>query len=141
MYESESESPLSCLTLGHHVLYSPWNSPGKNTGMGTLSLLQGIFPTQGSNLGLLHCRRILYLLSQQGANFKCSLSKNETRPGASVLQLLLVLLAKCCPIFHPLSQGGFSLCFFSPSLSTQQLFRRLFHRRGPASNVEGLFCC
>ena len=47
-------------SLRHHGLYSPWNSPGQKTGMGSLSLLQGIFPTQGSNLGLLRCRRILY---------------------------------------------------------------------------------
>ena len=39
-------------------LYSPWNSPGQNTGVGSLSLLQGLFPTQGSNPGLPHCRRI-----------------------------------------------------------------------------------
>ena len=38
----------------------PWNSLGKNTGMGSHSLLQGIFPTQGSNLGLPHCRQILH---------------------------------------------------------------------------------
>ena len=48
-----------------HGLYSPWNSPGQNTGVGSLSLLQGIFPTQGSNLGLPHCRRILYQLSHK----------------------------------------------------------------------------
>ena len=46
-------------------LYSPWNSPGQNTGVGNLSLLQGIFPTQGSNPGLPHCRWILYQLSYQ----------------------------------------------------------------------------
>ena len=43
-------------------LYSPWNSPGHNTGVGSLSLLQGIFPTQESNWGLLHCKQILYQL-------------------------------------------------------------------------------
>ena len=48
-------------------LYSPWNSPGQNTGVGSLSLLQGIFPTQGSNPGLLYCRQILYQLSYQGS--------------------------------------------------------------------------
>ena len=48
------------------TIYSPWNSPGQNTGVGGLSLLQGIFSTQGSNPGLLHCRRILYQLSYQG---------------------------------------------------------------------------
>ena len=50
-------------SLRPHGLYSPWNSPGQNTGVGSLSLLQGIFPTQASNLGLLHCRQILYQLS------------------------------------------------------------------------------
>ena len=44
-------------------LYSPWNSPGQNIGVGSHSLLQGIFPTQGSNPGLLHCGQILYQLS------------------------------------------------------------------------------
>ena len=42
-----------------HELYSPWNSLGQNTGVGSLSLFQGIFPTQGSNPGLARCRRIL----------------------------------------------------------------------------------
>ena len=63
---SESRSAVSN-SLRHHGLYSPWNSPGQNTGVGSLSLLQGIFPTQGSNLGLLHCRRILYQLSYWGS--------------------------------------------------------------------------
>ena len=46
-------------------LYNPWNSPGENTGVGSLSLLQGIFPAQGSNPGLPHCRWILYQLSHR----------------------------------------------------------------------------
>ena len=59
----ESESRLAVSDyLRPHGLYSPWNSPGQNTGVGSLSLLQGIFPTQGSNLGLLHRRRIRYQL-------------------------------------------------------------------------------
>ena len=48
-------------------LYSPWSSPGQNTGGGSLSLLQGVFPTQGLNPGLLHCRQILYQLSHKGS--------------------------------------------------------------------------
>ena len=52
-----------------HRLYSPWNSPGQNTAVGSLSLLQGIFPTQESNQGLLHCRWILYQLSYQGSPY------------------------------------------------------------------------
>ena len=45
------------------ALYSPWSSPGLNTGVGSLSLLQEIFPTQESNWCHLHCRRILYQLN------------------------------------------------------------------------------
>ena len=48
-------------------LYSPWNSPGQNIGVGSLSLFHGIFPTQGSNPSLPHCRRLLYQLSYQGS--------------------------------------------------------------------------
>ena len=54
------------------LLVTPWtiqNSPSQNTGVGSLSLLQGIFPTQGSNPGLLYCRRILYQLSYQGSQY------------------------------------------------------------------------
>ena len=58
----------SCSGVSNSVtpwtVYTPWNSPGQNTGMGSLSLLQGIFPTQGSNPGFPHCRWILYPLSQ-----------------------------------------------------------------------------
>ena len=45
----------------------PWESPGKNTGVGCHSLLQRVFPTQGLNPGLLHCRQILYHLNHQGS--------------------------------------------------------------------------
>ena len=62
--ESESHSVVSN-SLQPHGLYGPWNFPGQNTGVGSLSLLQGIFPTRESNLGLLHCRQILYQLSYQ----------------------------------------------------------------------------
>ena len=55
-------------SLWPHVLYRLWNSPGQNTGVGSLFLLQGIFPTQGSNSGLLHCRQILYQLSHKGSS-------------------------------------------------------------------------
>ena len=48
-------------------IYSPWNSPDQNTGIGNLSLLQWIFPTQESNWHLLHCRQIIYQLSYQGS--------------------------------------------------------------------------
>ena len=54
-------------SLRPHGLYSSWNSLGQNIGVGSPSLLQGIFPTQGSNPGLPHCRRILYQLSHKGS--------------------------------------------------------------------------
>ena len=46
---------------------SPWNSPGQNTGVGSLSLVQGMFPTLGSDPGLPHCRQIPYQLSHEGS--------------------------------------------------------------------------
>ena len=64
--ESESGSVVSD-SLWPQGPYSPWNSPGQNTGVGSISLLQGIFPTQESNPGLLHCRWILYQLSHKGS--------------------------------------------------------------------------
>ena len=65
---------LSCSVMSNSAtprtvarLLCPWNSPGQNTGVSSLSLLQGIFQTQGLNPGLLHCRWILYCLSHQGS--------------------------------------------------------------------------
>ena len=55
-----SKSLLSCVQL--------WDSPGQNTGVGSLSLLQGIFPTQELNWESNHCRPILYQLSYQGSS-------------------------------------------------------------------------
>ena len=63
--ESESRSVLSD-SLPPHGLCSPWNSLSQNTGWYSLSLLQGIFPTQGSNPSLPHCRWILYKLRHKG---------------------------------------------------------------------------
>ena len=55
--------PMDCSLLLH-----PWDFPGKSTGVGCHFLLQGIFPTQGSNPGLLHCRQTLHRLSHQGSS-------------------------------------------------------------------------
>ena len=62
---SEVKVTQSCPTLATHGLYGPWNSPGQNTGVGSHSLLQGIFSTKGSKPGLLHCRQTLYQLSHE----------------------------------------------------------------------------
>ena len=67
-----SKVAQSCPTLRPHGpwptwLLRPWDFPGKNTGVGCHFLLQGIFPTQGLNPGLPHCRQTLYPLSHQGS--------------------------------------------------------------------------
>ena len=67
-------NPMDCSPLR---LLCPWDSPGKNTGVGCHFLLQGIFPTQGSNLGLLHCRQTLYPLSHQGSPPKVTVLVDE----------------------------------------------------------------
>jgi len=70
-------------------LLCPWSSPGKNTGVGCHSLLQGIFLTQGSNLSLLHCRQILHHLSHQGrAPFLGAYYRPRTTVGIRNLEML-----------------------------------------------------
>ena len=80
-----AESLQSCPTLCNPMdcsppvrLLCPWDSPGKNTGVGGHSLLQGIFLTQGSNPGLLHCRQILDHLSHQGRQVNLEYSKKPS---------------------------------------------------------------
>ena len=99
--DSESRSVVSD-SLRPHGLYSPWNSPGQNTGVGSLCLLQGIFPTQGSNLGLPHCRQILYQLSHKAS---CPQGNSP----------VTVIIAHCIHSFipeliHTLIQKIFSEC-------------------------------
>ena len=90
-----SENPLVMSnSLWPHGLYSPWNSPGQNSRMGSLSLLQEILPTQGSNPGLPHCRQILYQLSHKGSPrilewvaypFSCRSSRPRNQTGVSCI--------------------------------------------------------
>ena len=87
--ESSKSKLLSRAQLCDSVpLYSPWNSPGQNARVGSLSILQGIFPTQGSNPGLSHCRRILNQLSYQGSPSQ----KKETPIFSSFVNLKTYLL-------------------------------------------------
>ena len=97
----------SCLTLCNPMAYSPWNSLGQNTGVGSLFLLQGIFPTQASNPGLLHCKRILYQLSHQGSPWGHQVSyKCFPLGGKTTVNLSRRLLLKVRDFF-------FCLCYFS----------------------------
>ena len=100
-------------------LLCPWDFPGKNTGVCCHFLFQGIFQTQGSNLGLPHCRWILYYLSLQGspARFLCpwnSLGKNSGEGDHSLLQGILTTqesnlsLPHCRQIFLPTEPPGTS---------------------------------
>ena len=95
-------------SLRPHGLYSPWNSPGQNTGVGSSSLLQGTFPTQGLNPGVSHCWQILNQMSHQGSSrilecvaypFSRGSSDPRIEPGFSALQtdsLPTELLGKLC---------------------------------------------
>ena len=105
-FESESESHLVASdSLQPHGLYSPCDSPGQNTGVGSLSLLWGIFPTQGWNPHLWHCRQILYQLSHQGP-------KNTGVDSLSLLQQMFLTqesnrgLLHCRWILYQLSYQG-----------------------------------
>ena len=85
---SESQLVMSD-SLRPHGLYSPWNSPGQNTRVGSLSLLQRIFLTQESNQDLLRGRQILYQLSYQGSlvrlySISLSILFNPRRPSLFV---------------------------------------------------------
>ena len=77
--ESESRSVVSD-SLWPHGLYSPWDSPGQNTGVGSLSLLQHIFLNHESKRGLLHCGQILYQLSYEGSPRKSSVMSDSLWP-------------------------------------------------------------
>ena len=87
----------------------PWNSPDQKTGMGSLSLLQGIFPTHVLNPGLLHCRQILYQLSHQRS------------PYILTLDLYQIYYTE---IFLPFCRLSF--CFFDSVPFLKRLFINLF---------------
>ena len=114
--ESESHSAVSD-SLGSHGLYSPWNSPAQNTGVGSLSLLQGIFPTKGSNPGLLHCW--VQELSHKRRPTDRYVAEYFSNIKISTRLHLLIVLFKSCVSF---------LIFFSWSV-VYQLFKswKVFH--------------
>ena len=93
-------------SLQSRGLYSPWNSLDQNTGVGSLLLLQEIFPTQGWNSGLTQCRQILYPLSHKGK------SKNTGVGSSSLLQWIFLTqklnqgLLHCRWILYQLNYQG-----------------------------------
>ena len=128
-----------CLTLRPLGLYSPWNSPGQNTGVGNRSLLQGICPTQGSNSGLPHCKRILYRLSHQpNAKDHIAIPNPKLRP-ISQTQISTELHLGCPPGWHPWPILDFNYCCpgFIPSPGVGPPGNRTV-RQGPTFQLETL---
>ena len=103
-------------SLWPHGLYSPWTSPGQNTGVGSLSFLQGIFPTQWPNPDLPHCRRILYQLSHRGSPRKlewvaypspADLPYSGIKPGSPALKVDSLPTELSGKPFKTISRGYF----------------------------------
>ena len=143
-YESESRSVMSNSfpPLG---LYSPWNSPGQNTGVGSL-FLQGIFPTQGLNPGIPHCRWILYQLSHKGSpqcrekmgtNFKDRLWSGSH---CNQSTLLSRLIRSVIPISSKnLEEGDWR--HFGLGGVRQDNLGYIFGRREIYRRISGSHCC
>ena len=122
-------------------LLSSWNSLGKNIGVGTHSLLQGIFPTQGLNSGLKHYRQILYCLSHQGSplvnnkwsvnirlfekNCHCQLSEmNTCCVSGSVVKWFRVKV--CKPARGPILSKEF-VCWHDSQAKNLYMFKAKLH--------------
>ena len=103
--------PMDCSLLGSSVR---GDSPGKNTGVGCHALLQGTFPTQGSNPGLPQCRRILYQLSYQGSLNQLYMNINP---------LFFILFYVVIILYHLSHQGA-----LYRSLQTRVEFLCVTHR-------------
>ena len=108
--ESVSRSVVSNSLQPHGLYLCPWNSPGKNTGVGCHCFSQGIFPTQGSNPGFPHGRQILYQLSHQGSPRIPEWVAHLFSKGIFPTQELNQGLLHCMWILYQLSYPG------SPSL-------------------------
>ena len=118
--------PKSMLVVTSGSLATPWDSPGKSTGVGCQFLLQGIYLTRGSNLGLLHCKRILYRLGHhRGPSVNCSVVSDSLRPhGLQPTRLL-------CPWNSPRMNTGVGCRFLlqdrspNPHSNSALKFQRL----------------
>ena len=97
--------------------YVHGDSPGKNTGVGYHALFQGIFPTQGSNPGLLHCKWILYCLSLQGSPYLTYWLIN-----------ILIIIPSCTAELYIYSTVFIALWKTEPELQVLKLFPFFFFR-------------
>ena len=123
-------------SLRPHGLYSPWDSPGQNTGMGSCSLLQGIFPTQGSNPGLLQCRWILYQLSHQGSPYIGYYIYEASQVALEVKKVRVLATQSCPTLCNPVncSPPGSSVHGDSPGknpgMGSHALLQGIFPTQG-----------
>ena len=109
--ESESHSVVSN-SLRPHGLYSPWNSPGQNTGVGSLFLLQAIFPTQGLNPDLPHCRQILYQLSYEATGYPSALLHPQPPPLSCLFPIGIYRCSRLkTMLFLPLHSSSVTMFF------------------------------
>ena len=114
--KTESEScSVTSNSLWPHGLYSPWNSLDPKTRVGSLSLFQGIFPTQASNQGLLHWRWILCQLSYEG-------SSPRLKTQGNLIAHFKIYFVHCLPLFmktslYYLLLSHFMLRFFFSYMS------------------------
>ena len=124
---SESES---CSVVSDS-LRPPWDSPGQNTGVGSLSLLQGIFPTQASNPGLPHCRQILYQLESEVAQSCPTLCDpvDCSPPGSSIHGILQAKILEWVAISFSRGSSPFKqLTFYGEQITTEDKPRELLNR-------------
>ena len=102
-------------TIAHQAplsrLLCPWDFPDKNSGMGCHFLLQGIFPTQKLNLGLLHCRRILYQLSYEGTHLLFAMKSWDQVPWSWFFECWVLSQLFYSPL-SPSSRGSLVLLHF-----------------------------
>ena len=137
---SESHSVVSnCLQP--HGRYSPWNSPGQNTGVGCLSLLHGIFQTQGLNPGLLHGRQIIYQLSHKESPrilewVVCPFSNGSSQPNFFSWGLL-----HCRWILYQLSYQGSQELSYDPAIPLLGIFLKKRKIQIPRVSVHPYVYC
>ena len=126
-------------SLRAHGLYNPWNSLGQNTGVGSLSLLQGVFPTQELNPGLRHCRQIVYQLSHKGSPRGLEWVAYPFSSGWIFLtQELNQGLLRCTWILHQLSYQGSLAAAAAKSLQSCPTLCDPIDGSPPGSPVPGI---
>ena len=140
--QSESDSVVSdCLR--HHGLHSPWNSPGQNTGVGSCSLLQRIFPTQGLNPGLPYYKWILYQLSHNGSQKIHYLTHTINSLFCMMYKYSLILWCAIHACHTLWGKKITTIMVFKKIILWKQLFQNMWHGSYPGrwSRKRGLPGC